>query len=85
MNRLVGSASLSHLSASRLGGSFSGVEVDNLLGLMECLCVVCNAPVSKKQEDLLAATKWLLQDQVVNFFELFGPFLNKNLAQKLES
>jgi hypothetical protein len=74
----------------RLGGSFSGVEVENLLGLMECLprpwgpgasgidktslavptsdpenlprCVVCNAPVvSKKQEDLLAATKWLLQ------------------------
>lgn len=50
-------------SIGTLGGSFSGVEVENLLGLMECLCVVCNAPVvSKKQEDLLAATKWLLQD-----------------------
>ena len=50
-------------SIGTLGGSFSGVEAENLLGLMECLCVVCNAPVvSKKQEDLLAATKWLLQD-----------------------
>lgn len=50
-------------SIGTLGGSFSGVEVENLLGLMECLCVVCNAPVVlKKQEDLLAATKWLLQD-----------------------
>lgn len=50
-------------SIGTLGGSFSGVEADSLLGLMECLCVVCSAPVvSRKQEDLLAATKWLLQD-----------------------
>jgi len=30
---------------------------------MECLCVVCDARVaSRKQEDLLAVTRWLLQD-----------------------
>ena len=52
------------MAFGRLGGSFSGVEPESLLGLMECLCVVCSAPVSgRKQEDLVAATRWLLQER----------------------
>eukprot|EP00927_Polykrikos_kofoidii_P034408 TRINITY_DN29205_c0_g1_i1.p1 TRINITY_DN29205_c0_g1~~TRINITY_DN29205_c0_g1_i1.p1 ORF type:complete len:793 (+),score=75.06 TRINITY_DN29205_c0_g1_i1:171-2381(+) len=46
-----------------MGGSNSGVDPDNLLGLMECLCVVCDARITtRKQEELLLATRWLLQD-----------------------
>jgi len=46
-----------------LGGNHGGVDPESLYGLMECLCVVCDARVaSRKQEDLLAVTRWLLQD-----------------------
>eukprot|EP00931_Biecheleriopsis_adriatica_P055202 TRINITY_DN32582_c0_g1_i1.p1 TRINITY_DN32582_c0_g1~~TRINITY_DN32582_c0_g1_i1.p1 ORF type:complete len:693 (+),score=81.83 TRINITY_DN32582_c0_g1_i1:69-2081(+) len=46
-----------------LGGNHGGVDPESLHGLMECLCVVCDARVpSRKQDDLLAATRWLLQD-----------------------
>ncbi|CAJ1451598.1 unnamed protein product [Effrenium voratum] len=60
-------------SVGTLGGSFAGVEPDSLLGLMECLCVVCNAPLSsRKQEELLAATLWLLQDPKALLARLSG-------------
>eukprot|EP00928_Gymnodinium_smaydae_P086329 TRINITY_DN7037_c0_g2_i1.p1 TRINITY_DN7037_c0_g2~~TRINITY_DN7037_c0_g2_i1.p1 ORF type:complete len:745 (-),score=131.04 TRINITY_DN7037_c0_g2_i1:162-2396(-) len=39
-----------------------GVDPENLLGLMESICVVCDVRTSRKQEDLLMATRWLLQD-----------------------
>lgn len=45
------------------GGAGGGVDPESLLGLMECLCVVCNpGRVTRKQDDLLAATQYLLQD-----------------------
>lgn len=46
-----------------LGCGGGGVEPESLLGLMECLCVVCDQQVATgRQEDLLVATQWLLQD-----------------------
>mmetsp|Transcript_37839 Transcript_37839/g.114285 ORF Transcript_37839/g.114285 Transcript_37839/m.114285 type:complete len:397 (-) Transcript_37839:731-1921(-) len=51
--------------AGTLGGSIStgGVEPESLYGLMECLCAVCDRRVTpRRQEDLLIATRWLLQD-----------------------
>eukprot|EP00439_Symbiodinium_sp_Y106_P083822 s539_g24.t1 len=45
-----------------LGGFHGGAEPESLLGIMECLCVVCNAQVSSRREDLVAACQWLLQD-----------------------
>lgn len=50
--------------AGTLGGAHHSVDPESLLGLMECLCVVCDpghVPV-RKQEDLLFATQRLLQD-----------------------
>jgi len=47
-----------------LGGLNGGADPESLLGLMECLCVVCSAPSStrRRQEDLLNATRAILQD-----------------------
>lgn len=68
-----------------LGGSHGGVDPESLCGLMECLCAVCDARLaSRKQEDLLAVTRWLLQDpqslieQLVNL-----PAAPSNQSKKL--
>lgn len=48
-----------------LGSLHGGLDHESLLGLMECLCVVCDVRVStKKKEDLLLATKRMLQDPI---------------------
>ncbi|CAE8619014.1 unnamed protein product, partial [Polarella glacialis] len=50
-------------SLGTLGSQNGGVDPESLYGLMECLCVVCDARLaSRKQEDLLVVTRWLLQD-----------------------
>lgn len=46
-----------------LGSVNGGVDPESLLGLMECLCIVCDAGIkTRRQEDLLVATKRLMQD-----------------------
>ncbi|CAE7740548.1 ESD [Symbiodinium pilosum] len=47
-----------------LGGFHGGAEPESLLGIMECLCVVCNSQVASRREDLVSACKWILQDPV---------------------
>eukprot|EP00929_Paragymnodinium_shiwhaense_P120902 TRINITY_DN92967_c0_g1_i1.p1 TRINITY_DN92967_c0_g1~~TRINITY_DN92967_c0_g1_i1.p1 ORF type:complete len:743 (-),score=112.60 TRINITY_DN92967_c0_g1_i1:218-2446(-) len=46
-----------------LGSVNGGVPPTSLLGFMECLCVVCDVQIAtRKQDDLVIATKWLLHE-----------------------
>lgn len=71
-----------------LGGAHRehSVDPESLLGLMECLCVVCDpghTPV-RKQEDLLVATQWLLQDPLALIEQLISlPAAQSNQSRRL--
>lgn len=59
-----------------LGSIHGGADPDSLLGLMECLCVVCDTKVStRRQEELLGATRQLLKDpkHLIDKLSCLGP------------
>jgi len=59
--------------AGTLGGLHGGAEPESLIGLMECLCVVCDTQVhTRRQEDILTATQRLLKDPKALVHQLSG-------------